>query len=49
MNNNIKDLELYQKISIDEKTTIKKLQIIQEILNERLTMLNEEMLSLIYI
>lgn len=49
INNNIKNLESCQKISIDEKTKIKKLQIIQETLNERLIMLNEEMQSWIYL
>ena len=49
INNNIKNLESCQKISIDEKTKIKKLQIIQETLNERLIMLNEEMQSWIFL
>ena len=46
---NIKKLELFQKIIIDDKTEIKKLQIIHETINERLTMLNEEMHSWIFL
>ncbi len=48
-NFNIKNLDLLQKISVDDKTKIKKLQISQETVNERLIMLNEEMQSWIYL